>query len=40
MEELAPEKGTEEVSLRLFEVLYAFLQFESSKSGLENRISD
>ena len=30
------ELAQEDVSLRLVEVLYAFLQFESSKSGLEN----
>ena len=33
LDELAQEKDIQEVSLRLVEVLYAFLQFESSKSG-------
>ena len=32
----AQDKYIEEVSLRLLEVLYGFLQFESSKSGPKN----
>ena len=35
LDELAQEKDIEEVSLLLAEVLYVFLQFEISKSGLK-----
>ena len=39
LDELAQEKDIEEVSLLLAEVLYAFLQSETSKSGPKNVFS-
>ena len=40
LDELAQEKDISEVSLRLVEVLYVFLQFESLKSGPKNWFSE
>ena len=40
LDELAEEKDIQKVSLRLVEVLYAFLHFESLKYGPKNWFSE
>ena len=40
LDKIAQEKDIEEVSLRLVEVLYTFLQFECSESGPRNQFNE